>query len=481
MEIRSVLYILGILISSIGCTMAVPSIIDLIDKNPDWSVFSTTGLIVFVLGVTLSLAFRNKKIQIGTKETFLLTFLAWLFLCGISALPFYLASSELSYTDAFFEATSGLTTTGSTVLTNIEGINYGILIWRSMLQWLGGIGIIVMAVAALPLLHISGLQIFFSEQAERPDQLKERVKKLASYVIFIYLFLTILWTIMLNLAGMSFFDAICHAMTTLATGGYSTKSASIGHFQNLYVEIIIILGMILASLPFILYVKIISSKNLSILKDLQVKFFLILLLASIILIALWLNLSRDFSLAEAFRFSSFNTISIMTGTGYSTTDFTLWGSFSTNILFILMFVGGCTGSTTGGLKIFRIIIIIKIFFLQVKKFMRPHQVVKLTYSKASIDDKTTLSILALTILFFISTFVITALLCMTGMEVSTAISATATAIAVVGPGLTEEIGPSGNFSLLTNQAKWILAAAMIIGRIEFFALIILLLPSFWKR
>ena len=348
MEIRSVLYILGILISSIGCTMAVPSIIDLIDKNPDWSVFSTTGLIVFVLGVTLSLAFRNKKIQIGTKETFLLTFLAWLFLCGISALPFYLASSELSYTDAFFEATSGLTTTGSTVLTNIEGINYGILIWRSMLQWLGGIGIIVMAVAALPLLHISGLQIFFSEQAERPDQLKERVKKLASYVIFIYLFLTILWTIMLNLAGMSFFDAICHAMTTLATGGYSTKSASIGHFQNLYVEIIIILGMILASLPFILYVKIISNKNLSILKDLQVKFFLILLLASIILIALWLNLSRDFSLAEAFRFSSFNTISIMTGTGYSTTDFTLWGSFSTNILFILMFVGGCTGSTTGG-------------------------------------------------------------------------------------------------------------------------------------
>ena len=481
MEIRSVLYILGILISSIGCTMAVPSIIDLIDKNPDWSVFSTTGLIVFVLGVTLSLAFRNKKIQIGTKETFLLTFLAWLFLCGISALPFYLASSELSYTDAFFEATSGLTTTGSTVLTNIEGINYGILIWRSMLQWLGGIGIIVMAVAALPLLHISGLQIFFSEQAERPDQLKERVKKLASYVIFIYLFLTILWTIMLNLAGMSFFDAICHAMTTLATGGYSTKSASIGHFQNLYVEIIIILGMILASLPFILYVKIISSKNLSILKDLQVKFFLILLLASIILIALWLNLSRDFSLAEAFRFSSFNTISIMTGTGYSTTDFTLWGSFSTNILFILMFVGGCTGSTTGGLKIFRIIIIIKIFFLQVKKIMRPHQVVKITYSKASIDDKTTLSILALTILFFISTFVITALLCMTGMEVSTAISATATAIAVVGPGLTEEIGPSGNFSLLTNQAKWILAAAMIIGRIEFFALIILLLPSFWKR
>ncbi len=170
MEIRSVLYIIGILISSIGCTMAVPGIIDRIDKNPGWSGFSTTGLIVFVLGVTLSLAFRNKKIQIGTKETFLLTFLAWLFLCGISALPFYLASSELSYTDAFFEATSGLTTTGSTVLTNIEGVNYGILIWRSMLQWLGGIGIIVMAVAALPLLHISGLQIFFSEQAERKLQ-----------------------------------------------------------------------------------------------------------------------------------------------------------------------------------------------------------------------------------------------------------------------------------------------------------------------
>ena len=191
MEIRSVLYIIGILISTLGCTMSVPSIIDLMAKNSDWSVFASTGLIIIFLGATIALAFRNKKLQIGTKETFLLTFLAWMFLCGISALPFYLSSIDLSYTDAFFEATSGLTTTGSTILVNIENSTSGILIWRSLLQWLGGIGIIVMAVAALPLLHISGLQIFFSEQAERPDQIKERVKSLASSIILVYFFLTV--------------------------------------------------------------------------------------------------------------------------------------------------------------------------------------------------------------------------------------------------------------------------------------------------
>ena len=235
MEIRSVLYIIGILISTLGCTMSVPSIIDLVAKNSDWSVFASTGLIIFFLGATIALAFRNKKLQIGTKETFLLTFLAWMFLCGISALPFYLSSIDLSYTDAFFEATSGLTTTGSTILVNIENSTSGILIWRSLLQWLGGIGIIVMAVAALPLLHISGLQIFFSEQAERPDQIKERVKSLASSIILVYFFLTVTWAIMLNIAGMSLFDSICHAMTTIATGGYSTKNESIAHFQNILI------------------------------------------------------------------------------------------------------------------------------------------------------------------------------------------------------------------------------------------------------
>ena len=481
MEIRSVFYIIGMLISTLGCTMAVPGIIDFIAKNSDWSVFASTGLIIFFLGITLSLAFKNKNLQIGTKETFLLTFLAWIFLCGISALPFYLSSVNLSYTDAFFEATSGLTTAGSTVLVDIEDATSGTLIWRSILQWLGGIGIIVMAVAALPLLHISGLQIFFSEQTERPDKIKERVKNIASSIIFVYLFLTITWTIMLNIAGMSLFDSICHAMTTIATGGFSTKNGSIGHFQNIYIEIIIIFGMILASLPFILYIKKISNNKISILQDQQVRLFLIIILVSITIIALWLNITKDLPLITAIRLSSFNAISIMTGTGYSTVDFTLWGSFTTSFLFILMFIGGCTGSTTGGLKIFRILIISKIIFQQIKKIIRPHQVIKINYSKASIDERTTLSILALSFLFLISTFIITALLCMTGLDTTTALSAAATALAVVGPGLTTEIGPTGNFSSLSDQAKWILAISMIIGRIEFFALMVLLLPSFWKR
>ena len=481
MEIRSVLYIIGILISTLGCTMSVPSIIDLMAKNSDWSVFASTGLIIFFLGATIALACRNKKLQIGTKETFLLTFLAWMFLCGISALPFYLSSIDLSYTDAFFEATSGLTTTGSTILVNIENSTSGILIWRSLLQWLGGIGIIVMAVAALPLLPISGLQIFFSEQVERPDQIKERVKSLASSIILVYFFLTVAWTIMLNIAGMSLFDSICHAMTTIATGGYSTKNESIAHFQNIFIEVIIILGMILASLPFILYVRKISNGKIAIFKDQQVRLFLFFILFAIVIISFWLHLNKDIPLTYAFRISSFNTISIITGTGYSTEDFTLWGSFAISFLFILMFIGGCTGSTTGGLKIYRILIVGKIIYQQLKKIIRPHQVIKITYAKASIDERTILSILALTFLFIISTFLAAVLLCMTGLSPATSLSAAATAIAVVGPGLTTEIGPSGNFSLLTDTAKWILAISMIIGRIEFFTLIVLLAPSFWRR
>ena len=481
MNFRSVLYIIGLLISALGCMMLIPAMFDLLNNNKEWSIFASTGIISFLMGITIILAFRNRETKIGSKETFLLSVLSWIFLAAISALPLYLSNLNLSYTDAFFEATSGITTTGSTILTNIEDASKGILIWRSILQWLGGVGIIVMAVAALPLLHMSGFQLFFSEQAEPSDKLKERVKNLATSIIIIYLIFTFICALLLNIAGMSLFDSICHSMTTIATGGYSTQNNSIGHYDSLSIEIVIIFGMIIASLPFILFVKMYNNDIKSLFWDKQVKGFFFLLLVSIFIIAIWLNTKLNFNFIEALRVSAFNVISIITGTGYSTEDFSKWGGFAIGLLFIFMLVGGCTGSTTGGIKIFRIQILFKVIIQQIQKVIRPHQILKITYSKALIDDKTTLSILALIFLFIASVFIIAAILCFIGLDLLTAFSAAATSIAVVGPGLSEEIGPTGNFNSLPNQAKWVLSAAMIIGRLEFLAVLILIMPSFWKR
>ena len=335
MNFRSVLYIIGLLISALGCMMLIPAMFDLLNNNKEWSIFASTGIISFLMGITIILAFRNRETKIGSKETFLLSVLSWIFLAAISALPLYLSNLNLSYTDAFFEATSGITTTGSTILTNIEDASKGILIWRAILQWLGGVGIIVMAVAALPLLHMSGFQLFFSEQAEPSDKLKERVKNLATSIIIIYLIFTFICALLLNIAGMSLFDSICHSMTTIATGGYSTQNNSIGHYDSLSIEIVIIFGMIIASLPFILFVKMYNNDIKSLFWDKQVKGFFFLLLVSIFIIAIWLNTKLNFNFIEALRVSAFNVISIITGTGYSTENFSKWGGVCYRLIIYL--------------------------------------------------------------------------------------------------------------------------------------------------
>ena len=452
MNFRSVLYIIGLLISTFGCMMAIPALFDLFNEHKNWSIFASTGIISFLMGITIILAFKNKNSKIGTRETFLLSVMSWIILAGISALPIYLSDLNLSYTDAFFEATSGITTTGSTILVNIENSSNGILIWRSILQWLGGVGIIVMAVAALPLLHMSGLQLFFSDQIEPNDKLRERVKNLAKTIIIIYTSFTFICVLLLSLTGMNIFDSICHSMTTIATGGYSTKNISIGHFDSIFIEIIIIVGMIAASLPFIIYAKALSSIK-SIFIDKQVRGFLITIFFSVLIIAIWLNLELGLNFLESLRVSSFNVISIITGTGYSTEDFSQWGSFAISLLFIFMLIGGCTGSTTGGIKIFRIQILFKVLLQQIQKVIRPHQILKITYSKGIIDDKTTLSILAIIFLFIISVIIVASLLYWIGLDLLTAFSAAVTSIAVVGPGLSNEIGPLANFSNLPDQAK----------------------------
>ncbi len=481
MNFHSVFYVIGLLITTLGIAMWLPALLDLFLHNGLWQEFALSGAISVIIGCGMTLAFRQKKISFGNRETFILTSFSWIVLCAFAALPLWAAVPYLSYTDSFFEATSGLTTTGSTIFTDLDNTPYSILLWRSLLQWLGGIGIIVMAIAILPTLKIGGMQLFSSERNEITDGVRPRAARLATSIALIYLLLTITWTLLLWLAGLSIFDSICHAMTTIATGGFSTHNNSIGFYSDLSVEIIILIGMLLASLPFALYLNTITGNKKSLINDSQVRFFLSVVFVSVLFLTLWNYLKNDNTFFEALRISAFNSVSIITGTGYATSNFSEWGTFPTALLFILMFIGGCTGSTTGGLKIFRIQVIISLILSNLKRSISPHIVATPTYDGKPLNDPIINSVIVLLFFYTSAVVIITTLLMFSNLNILTSLSAAATTVAIVGPGLGPIIGPAETFFNLPQHVKWILSFAMILGRLEFLTILVLFMPRFWNR
>jgi trk system potassium uptake protein TrkH len=386
----------------------------------------------------------------------------------------------MSFIDAFFESTSGITTTGATVIENLEAKSHGILIWRALLQWLGGVGIIVMALAVLPMLSIGGMQLFKTESYETPDKVVPKAASFAAGISIVYITLTIIWALMLWGAGMPMFDSIAHAMTTLATGGYSTKSESLAAFNSSNIEIIIIFGMLVGSLPFVHYLTLSKNGLKNLIKDDQVKLFLTLVFFVVLIMSLYLS-SNNIPYLEALRLASFNVISIITGTGFGTSDFSNWGGFPTTILLILMFVGGCAGSTTCGLRMARIQVLIANAKAQVSKLIRPHAVVVSYYNQKPIPENVAESVMGFFFLYIISFAVIACLLGGLGLDLITAISGAASAIGNVGPGLGDIIGPSGSYQSIPDIGKLILCAGMILGRLEIFAILVMFSPLFWKN
>ena len=460
--------------------MTIPLFFELISNKTNLNVFITSTLITLFVGLSLTIAFKNEKKIVNIKDTLVVTSFSLPILCIFASLPFFIGSQVETYADAFFEATSGLTTTGATIFDNVESLSSGFLIWRSLLQWIGGLGIIIFAIAILPILNLGGMQLFTQDWNEKSEDLHYRSKELAKILGGIYLLFTFLIFIMLWFFGLSFFDALCHSMTTVATGGFSTRSSSIGSYNNLGVELTIVLGMILASLPFTLFISSIKNK-LIFFEDKQVITFLMFIVFFTLIIAVWLHFENNIGIFTAIRLAVFNGVSLMTGTGYSTSNFSDWGSFSTSILLLMMLIGGCTGSTTGGLKVFRIQILFYSIIKEIRKINSPRSVFTISYKNKLIDHGIFNSVILMIILFISGVLFVSIVFSLHGYDFLTSVSAGITSIAVVGPGLGNIIGPEESFSTLPSKLKIVLSTAMIIGRLEFLTFLILLTPKFWLQ
>ena len=478
--IRPVLNVLGFLYVGLATAMLIPAIVDVARDNPDWQAFVVSALLTGLIGMLLSLAVGG-SLQDGldTRQTFVLTTLSWATLPAFGALPFLWLG--IGYTDAVFEAVSGFTTTGSTILTQLDTLPPGLLVWRSLMQWMGGVGIIVMAILLLPFLRIGGMQLFQSESSDRSEKIVSRSVELIRLIGLAYLFLTVLCLLFYLATGMEMFDAFNHALTTIATGGYSTHDESFGFFTNPAAGWVAVTFMIIGGLPFVLIVQALRGQPLKLWQDPQVRALLGFLALVSLTLTVYLGVKMGFPFDEALLKSTFNVVSIVTGTGYALGDFTQWGPPVVGIALLLMFVGGCTGSTTGGIKVFRFLVFFGTVRAHLRRMVRPHRVTSEEYGGTRLTPELSFSVLAFLVVYMGSVGIITLALSFFDLELVTALSAAATSVGNVGPGLGPVIGPSGNFAPLPEGAKWILSFAMLLGRLELFTVLVLLDPDFWSR
>ena len=475
---KTVFFTLGILQIILGVSMFIPIIVQFFYSEIDSSFFGSS-IVTIIFGTLFFLSNLDHDKKLNLQQAFLLTALSWISIAVFGSLPFVFSSIELSITDSFFESMSGITTTGSTIISDLENAPKGLLLWRAILQWLGGIGIIVMAITLMPIMNVGGMQLFKISSNDSSEKILPKSKEIALRLIYIYSGLTGLCAITYWIFGMGKFDSLTHSMTTIATGGFSNYNESIGYFNSLPIEISSMFFIILGSIPFIAYIKFISGNKKIFLNDIQIKTFLKIIIFTVIILSIYLLFSNheNFSLRSIF----FNTISILSGTGYVNAEFDNWGSFPITLFLALMFIGGCAGSTACGVKIFRIQILYLFILNQLKKIIYPKGVFVIKYDQSAVDEKFIASIISFIYFYIVIFFILTALLSLTGLDFITAISGAATSISNVGPGLGPIIGPNGDFSSLPDLSKWILTVGMILGRLELFAILVLFLPSFWKN
>ena len=475
---KTVFFTLGILQIILGVSMFIPIIVQFFYSEIDSSFFGSS-IVTIIFGTLFFLSNLDHDKKLNLQQAFLLTALSWISIAIFGSLPFVFSSIELSITDSFFESMSGITTTGSTIISDLENAPKGLLLWRAILQWLGGIGIIVMAITLMPIMNVGGMQLFKISSNDSSEKILPKSKEIALRLIYIYSGLTGLCAITYWIFGMGKFDSLTHSMTTIATGGFSNYNESIGYFNSLPIEVSSMFFIILGSIPFIAYIKFISGNKKIFLNDIQIKTFLKIIIFTVIILSIYLLFSNheNFSLRSIF----FNTISILSGTGYVNAEFDSWGSFPITLFLALMFIGGCAGSTACGVKIFRIQILYLFILNQLKKIIYPKGVFVIKYDQSAVDEKFIASIISFIYFYIVIFFILTALLSLTGLDFITAISGAATSISNVGPGLGPVIGPNGDFSSLPDLSKWILTVGMILGRLELFAILVLFLPSFWKN
>jgi len=480
-DLRPVFFVIGLMVTALGLTMFAPMIVDLAYNDRSWRAFAMSGVLTSFLGGALSLATWTPKPSLRARGAFLLTAVSWVALSAFAALPFLMDPMKLSVTDALFESISGITTTGSTILTGLDDMPRGILLWRALLQWIGGIGIIVTAMAVLPMLKIGGMQLFRAESSDMSEKILPHAASIAGLIGGIYVVLTLACAAGYMMVGMGGFDAVAHAMTTLATGGYSTSDASLGGFMDNGADLVCIAFMMAGALPFGVYMAaVLPGNRTALFKDPQVRAFFLVCIAFIVILTAFLWANSELTRSRALRLSAFNVVSIITGTGYATADYNSWGGFPVAAFFLFMFIGGCAGSTACSIKIFRYQVAFEALRSYLFTMPRRHAVAPLRYGGKPLPENVVYSVMSYFFLFIVSFAVVAIVLSFMGLDTMTAWSGAGSAIANVGPGLGEIIGPAGTYEPLPGGAKWVLMMAMIVGRLEIVTALVILTPAFWR-
>jgi len=481
MNFRPILYVNGILLLILSASMLIPAIIDLSNDSPDWQVFAASQIATAFAGFLLLFSNRQPDFKMTLKETFFLTTSSWVVMAAFGAIPFCLGEHHLSYTDAFFEAMSGITTTGATVMSGLDSMAHGILFWRVLLHWLGGIGFLVIALAVLPLLSISGMQIFKTQSFSDIDKFMPSASQMSAYILLIYIGLTVIGSVLFHYAGMNTFDALSHAMSAVSTGGFANYDASLGYFNSLKVDFVATLCMLSGALPFALYLRFLRGDRKAIIQDSQVRAYMGIIIFMSLLIMVNIFMSGQMPFISAMVKSLFTVTSIITTTGFVSGDYTTWGSVVIAVTFICTFIGSCSGSTAGGIKIFRLQILWDMLVQQLSSLMSPNGVFKVRYNGKIVTSDVQAAVAGFFFVYIATWLFFGFLLMLCNIDFTTAFSGSITALSNVGPGLGNFIGPAGNFSGLHDLATWILSLAMLVGRLEFMTLLVLLSVRFWKE
>jgi trk system potassium uptake protein TrkH len=482
MRWRYILNIIGILIFFFGLTMILPLLVGLYYQDASIIPFLKSMGITVVSGLGLYFIFKSEKAEvISQREGMAIVAIGWTAVGLFGALPFYFGNGFGSFVDAVFESVSGFTTTGASILTHIETISKGLLFWRSFIQWLGGMGIIVLSVAILPFLGVGGMQLYKAEvPSPVPDKLKPRIRDTALILWKVYALISVLQVILLMFGGMGWYDALCHTFTTMPTGGFSTKTASIAHFNSVYFDCVFIFFMLLAGINFSLHYQFLRGKPLAFWQDSECRFFLGTVLLLTVAVSLDVYGSVYETIGTALRYGAFQVVSIISTTGFATADYEKWPAMSQFILLLCMFIGASAGSTGGGMKCLRIMLCFKYCYRELFSLIHPHAVTQIKIGGKAVPDDVMRSVVGFLALYMGLFAVSTVILAGLGVDFRTSFSAIAASIGNIGPGF-GLVGPAGNYAQIPFLGKWLLIWCMLLGRLEIFTVIILVVPEFWRK
>lgn len=482
MNYRVILYITGFLLMLTGLFMLSACIFSIYYGENDTLAIIISGAITSTTGVVLWYLFRDAKgSEIKKKEGYLIVTLGWVMMSVFGTLPFIIHGSIPSFTDALFETVSGFTTTGASILTDVEALPKGLLFWRSLTHWIGGMGIIVLSIAILPYLGVGGMQLYQAEVAgPSKDKLHPRVQETAKRLWAIYVFFTGIETVLLLLGGMNLLDALCHSFGTLASGGFSTKNQSVAYYHSPFIEYVVIFFMFIAGTNFSLHYLALKGKFLNYFEDSEFKFYLTLIILTVIASSLYLIIHNYQSVESAFRDTAFSIISVLSSTGFVTVNYEKWAPFFSEVFLVLLLFGACAGSTSGGIKMVRYQLLLKNSVLEIKRLLHPQAVIPVRQNGKVVQSEIIAKIGAFVLLYLIVFGMASIILTILGLNLSSAMGASAACLANIGPGL-DSTGPATNYSSVPLMGKWVLSIVMLLGRLEIYTIMILFSPSFWEK